>query len=95
MEKKKNVKRILAIVGLVLIGIMVIATLLAAVFDKSGQIFRSFLILTIALPIALWIFIWAYGAMTNKHTGASFDLNLGLQDGTEDDDSKTETDADE
>jgi len=67
-------KRIIAIIGVVLIVIMVLATLITAFVDKSGVYFRSCLILTIALPIALWVFLWAYGAMMHKHTPASFDM---------------------
>jgi len=74
--KKYTAKRIMAIIGVALIAVMVIATLVVAIIDKNGLLFRSFLVLDIALPLALWIFIWAYGAMTNKHTVASFDLNL-------------------
>lgn len=87
--KKYTPKRILAIISIVLIVAMVFATLIAAVFDKSGLLFRSFLIVTVALPLALWIFIWAYGAMTDKHTIASFDL-MSIND-TED---QTEGDND-
>jgi len=71
---KKEPKRIIALIGVILIIIMVLATLLTAFLDKSGVFFRSCLIVTIALPIALWVFLWAYGAMTNKHTVASVDL---------------------
>lgn len=69
-----NGKRIAAIIGLILIAIMVVATLLTAIFDKTGIYFRSCLIVMIALPIALWVFLWAYGAMMSKHTPASFDM---------------------
>ena len=73
-ENKWNSKRIIALIGVVLIGVMVIATLLTAFLDSTGKYFRSCLIVTIALPIALWVFLWSYGAMMNKHTAASFDL---------------------
>ena len=76
-NKKWTARRIIALAGVVLIGVMVISTLLAAIFDKTGTIFRSFLIVTIALPIALWVFLWAYGAMMNKRTIATMDLLLG------------------
>ena len=76
-DNKKSTKRIIALVGVVLIGIMVLATLLCAFLDPTGVYFRSCLIVTIALPIAVWVFMWAYGAMMHKHTPASFDLNLG------------------
>ena len=69
-----KVRRYAALAGVVLIVIMTLATLISAFADSSGNIFRGCLIVTIALPIALWVFIWSYGAMTHKHTIASFDL---------------------
>ena len=81
-DNKKKGKRIIALTGVVLIVIMVLATLLCAILDSSGVYFRSCLIVTIALPIAIWVFIWAYGAMMHKHTPASFDLNLGNEENT-------------
>lgn len=75
MDKNKwDSKRIIALVGLIAIVIMIIATLITAICDPTGIYFRSCLIVTIALPIALWVFIWAYGAMVDKHTVASMDL---------------------
>ena len=76
-DNKKKGKRVIALIGVVLIVIMVLATLLCALFDSTGLYFRSCMIVTIALPIAVWVFMWAYGAMMHKHTPASFDLNLG------------------
>lgn len=80
--KNSKGKRIIALVGVILIGLMAVATLAAAIFDKTGMLFRSFLIVTIALPIALWVFMWSWGAMTNRHTMASFDL--GASDSNQD-----------
>ncbi len=71
---KDRFRRYAALTGVILIVVMVIATLISAVVDSTGRVFRSCLIVTIALPIALWVFIWAYGAMTHRHTIASFDL---------------------
>ena len=90
-DNKKKGKRIIALVGVVLIVIMVLATLLCAIFDSTGLYFRSCMIVTIALPIAIWVFMWAYGAMMHKHTPASFDLNLG-GNGTESE-SESETES--
>lgn len=70
--KKRNFKQIGAIIGIVLLVALSIATLLAAIFDKSGRLFQAFLVATIATPILLWIYIWLYGIMTNKKTMASF-----------------------
>ena len=73
-NKTSKTKRIAALIGVILLVIMVIATVVTAIVDPTGVWFRSCLIVTIALPIALWVFIWALGALTNKHTMASFDL---------------------
>lgn len=70
--KKRNLKQIGAIIGIILLVALSIATLLAAIFDKSGRLFQAFLVATIATPILLWIYIWLYGVMTNKKTMASF-----------------------
>ena len=83
-EKVKKNKRAAAFAGVVLICVMVIATLISAFTDPTGVYFRSCLIVTIALPIALWVFIWAYGAMMHKHTIASYDLNRSAGVGTDD-----------
>ncbi len=91
-EKSKG-KRIAALVGVILLGIMVIATLITAFVDPTGIYFRSCLIVTIALPIAIWVFSWAYGALTHKHTMASYDLNLDavMHKKSNSGDTKTET----
>lgn len=72
--KPSKTKRVIAFAGVALLGIMVIATLLTAFLDDTGRYFRSCLIVTIALPIALWVFLWAYGALTHRHTIASYDI---------------------
>ena len=74
--KNKNVKQIAAIIAIVLIVALSIATLLAAIFDKSGRLFQAFLVATIATPILLWIYIWMYGKITGKHTMASVDYDI-------------------
>ena len=76
-SNKWTVKRIMAVVGLIAIVVMIIATLVTAIISPGSAAFRSCLIVTIALPIALWVFIWSYGALVNKHTMASFDLGKG------------------
>ena len=81
--KKRTAKQNIALAGVILIVIMVLATLITAIADSTGKYFRSCLIVTIALPIALWVFLWAYGAMMHKHTPASFDLG-GVQHSDED-----------
>jgi putative effector of murein hydrolase len=74
--KKRNGKQIAAIAAIVLLVALSIATLLAAIFDKSGRLFQAFLVATVATPILLWIYIWMYGKLTGKHTMASLDYNI-------------------
>ncbi|MBQ9333387.1 MAG: hypothetical protein IJS12_03535 [Lachnospiraceae bacterium] len=94
--KKRTVKQNIALIGVILIVIMILATLITAFADPTGRYFRSCLIVTIALPIALWVFMWAYGAMMHKHTPASFDLGgadkPSAADGMESAGTDTETD---
>lgn len=71
--KKKSFRQIGAMISIVLLVTLSVATLLAAIFDKSGRLFRALLGMTIGLPILLWIYIWIYGKLTGKHTVASFD----------------------
>ena len=87
--KKKNGKQIAAIIAIILLVALSIATLLAAIFDKSGRLFQAFLVATIATPILLWIYIWMYGKLTGKHTMASIDYDI--TDGTK----REEADAEE
>ena len=74
--KKKNMKQIVAMAGIILLAALTVATLLAAIFDKSGRLFQALLVATVATPILLWIYIWAYGLLTGKHTMASVDYNI-------------------
>lgn len=79
MEKKtkRTAKQNIALVGVILLAVMVLATLLTAIFDASGVWFRACLVVTIALPILLWVYIWLFGLTKQKDTLASFHL---LQD---------------
>ena len=69
-------KRIAAILGIILLLGMYVATLLVAIFDRasSGKWFMACLIATVTVPLLLWIYIWMYGVLTQKHTIASFDV---------------------
>ena len=72
--KYSKPQRIAALIGLVLIFGLAITTLVVAITDSTGQLFRSFLMLTIAAPILIWIYIWLYGKYRRRHTIASFDF---------------------
>ncbi len=76
MKKKKSPKQIAALVCVVLLAGMYLLTLIAALGSFPGwqRLFSSCLIATVALPILLWIYIWLYGKIKDRHTIASFDL---------------------
>ncbi|HIY60095.1 MAG TPA: PucC family protein [Candidatus Eisenbergiella pullistercoris] len=61
-EKKITPKQIAAIVCIVLLVGMYVATLIVALLDFSGadRLFQACLVATIGLPILLWIYIWLY-----------------------------------
>lgn len=67
---KKSPKQIAAILCIILLVLLYIATLIVALLDFPGsdRLFAACLMATIGLPILLWIFIWVYGRYTNKHT---------------------------
>lgn len=72
----KKPKQIAAWVCIILLLLLYIVTFIAAIFDssESGVLFRTCLMATIILPILLWIYIWLYGKMKDKHTIASLDI---------------------
>lgn len=76
-KQKRTAKQNIALIGVILLAVMVLATLLTAVFDASGVWFRACLVVTIALPILLWVYIWLFGLTKQRNTLASFHL---LQD---------------
>ncbi len=63
---KKKLKRILALIGILLLVAMYLITLALAVFhtEENQNIFYGFIMLDIAVPIMLWIlnfFIQRFG----------------------------------
>ncbi len=75
-KKKKNPKQIAALTCVVLLAAMYIFTLIVACLDFPGaaRLFAACLIMTIGLPILLWIYIWLYGMYKEKHNMASLDV---------------------
>ncbi len=73
---KEKIKRIGAIIGVILLVGSIIATLIMAIlgYTFESKVFMGFLMCDICLPILLWIYIWLFGKMTGKHTIASLDL---------------------
>lgn len=74
--KKKNPKQIAALVCVAILVAFYLATLIFAIADFPGwqHMFGGCLVATIALPILLWIYIWIYGKIKDRHTMASFDI---------------------
>ena len=75
-KKKMRSKQIVAIIGVVLLAAMYVITLIAAIFDNpnSMMLFRACLIGTFTIPLLIWVYIWMYGKLTQKHTMADLDL---------------------
>ena len=69
-----NSQRIVAIIGVALLVTVICALLLTAIFDPTGVWFRACLVLAIALPILLWIYVWLYGMLKQKKTIAYFEF---------------------
>lgn len=67
---KKSPKQIAAILCVILLVLLYIATLIVALFDFPGsdKMFAACLTATIGLPILLWIYIGTYGRFTGRRT---------------------------
>ncbi len=61
-DKKISPKQIAAMICVVLLVGMYVATLIVALLDFPGwdRLFQACLVATIGLPILLWIYIWLY-----------------------------------
>ena len=70
VSMKKNKKQIAALICVILLVLLYIATLIVALLDFPGsdRMFAACLMATVGLPILLWIYIWVYGKFTGKHT---------------------------
>lgn len=71
---KNNIKRILALITVILIVCFVIATFIIACIDFPGKetVFFGCILGVIFLPIFAWLFLWMYSVLTNKKNIASF-----------------------
>ena len=74
-KKKITSKQVVAMAGVVLLVALYIVTLIVAIVNpgESGNLFQICLVSTIAVPILIWIYVWMYGKLTNKHTFADPD----------------------
>ena len=86
-KKKKSGKQIAAILCIVLLVAMYVATFIVACLDFPGwgRLFQACIVATIGLPILLWIYIGMYGWLKQKHTIATMDI---LQDREKKDEDK-------
>ena len=73
---KDKMKRIGALIGVILLVGSIIATLIMAImgYTFENALFMGLVVADICLPILLWVYIWLFGKLTGKHTMASFDL---------------------
>lgn len=73
---KKRGKQIAAWICIIVLVMLYLATFITALLDfpGSGALFQSCLVATVGLPILLWIYIWLYGKIKDKHTIASIDI---------------------
>ena len=67
---KQKGKRIAALICVILLVLLYVATLVVSLLDFEGsdQLFASCIVATIVLPILLWVYIWLYGKITRKDT---------------------------
>ena len=79
MDNNKNetplFKRIVALIGVVLLVGIYVVLFIEAVFGKTGagSAFITCAAATVAIPIAVWLILWVYTALTGKRTVASAD----------------------
>ena len=76
--KKKNPKQIAALAGVILLAALYLFTLVSAFLNIPHwqNLFAACLVATIGVPILLWIYIWLYGKIKDRHTMASVDLDI-------------------
>ena len=75
-QQKRTPKQIAALLCVILLICLYLFTFVIACLDFPGahKLFPICLMATIGLPILLWLYIWLYGMMKEKHTMASTDL---------------------
>lgn len=70
MKKKKSPtpKQVAAIICIILLVLLYVATLVVSLLDFPGsdRLFAACLLATIGLPILLWIYIWCYSKLSDK-----------------------------
>ena len=78
-QKKITSKQVVALIGVILLVLLYIATLIVAIFDNSdsGKWFMGCILATVAVPLLIWIYTWMYGKLTGRHTIANAKQGLG------------------
>lgn len=89
--KKRTPKQIAALVCVILLAGVYLLTLIVACLDFPGadKLFATCLFATIGLPILLWVYIWLYGIIKERHKA---DLNQPALSADADETEKTEKD---
>lgn len=75
---KSKSKQIAAILCIILLVLLYVATLVVSLLDFPGsdKLFGACIVATIGLPILLWIYIWLFGKVTGRHTITGSDSDL-------------------
>lgn len=65
---KINAKRFFALIGVILLAGMIIATLIVAILGYTFEdvLFRALIIADVALPIFIWVCTWLFGRITGE-----------------------------
>lgn len=73
---RKKTKQIAAWICIILLVLLYVVTFIVSLLDfpGSGALFQSCLVSTVGLPILLWIYIWLFGKIKDRHTIASMDI---------------------
>lgn len=75
-KNKRTPKQIVALIGVILLVAIYLITFFVGIFvpDASGNLFKACLLATFTIPLLLWVLIWMFGKLTNKHTIADPDF---------------------
>ena len=75
-KQKRTPKQVAALICVILLVAMYLLTLVVALLDFPGadRLFAACLLMTIGLPILLWIFIWLYGKLKQPSLESEDDL---------------------
>lgn len=73
---RKKTKQIAAWICIILLVLLYVVTFIVSLLDfpGSGALFQSCLVATVGLPILLWIYIWLFGKIKDRHSIASMDI---------------------